>query len=200
MEEGLEGNPISSNLEGNPFASLFPTLEVAVAYMVRSTDEKLYLSSFRGDIDGVVTALAQGGRVTARNHKGATPLLAAAENGHTDICGLLLANGSNVNEMRPLSMQTVLHTAAFTGKNASVEVLLSWGAEVNPQDHDVSTPLHIACQEGHLLCVLTLLKAEASLTLPNHQGSLPIHLAAQNNRMEVVRSLLEHGCSLNTVR
>ena len=32
MEEGLEGKPISSNLEGNPFASLFPTLEVAVAY------------------------------------------------------------------------------------------------------------------------------------------------------------------------
>ena len=33
MEEGLEeGNPLSSNLEGNPFASLFPTLEVAVAY------------------------------------------------------------------------------------------------------------------------------------------------------------------------
>ena len=32
MEEGLEGDFISSNLEGNPFATLFPTIEVAVAY------------------------------------------------------------------------------------------------------------------------------------------------------------------------
>ena len=39
MEEGLEGSSISSNLEGNPFASLFPTLEVAVAY--RESQAKL---------------------------------------------------------------------------------------------------------------------------------------------------------------
>jgi len=35
----LEGSSISSNLEGNPFASLFPTLEVAVAY--RESQAKL---------------------------------------------------------------------------------------------------------------------------------------------------------------
>ena len=35
----MEGNSISSNLEGNPFASLFPTLEVAVAY--RESQAKL---------------------------------------------------------------------------------------------------------------------------------------------------------------
>ena len=32
MEEDLEGRFISSSLEGNPFASLFPSMEVAVAY------------------------------------------------------------------------------------------------------------------------------------------------------------------------
>ena len=32
MEEDLEGRSISSSLEGNPFASLFPSMEVAVAY------------------------------------------------------------------------------------------------------------------------------------------------------------------------
>ena len=138
--------------------------------------------------------MAQGGRVTMRNPQGATPLLVAAQKCHTDICGLLLAHGSNVNEVVPDIKNTALQLAAMEGHNASVEVLLSWGAEVNPQDHAGFTPLHVACQDGHLICVETLLKAGASLTLPNIQGLLPIHLAALDNRVKIVRTLLEHGC------
>ena len=137
-----------------------------------SLDKKLFNSSFDGDIVWVIAALALGGRVKMRNSGGATPLIAAAQNGHTDICGLLLAYGSNVNAAEPDTKQAALHLAASNGHNASVEALLSWGAEVNPQDHSGFTPLHAACQEGHLLCVLTLLKAGASLTLPNNHGSL----------------------------
>ena len=115
------------------------------------------------------------------------------------MCGLLLARGSNVNDVIPDGKQTALHFAALLGQNALVEALLSWGAEVNPQDHAGFTPLNAACQEGHLLCVLTLLKAGASLTLPTNAGTLPIHTAALSNRTEVVRSLLEHGCSPDMV-
>ena len=69
---------------------------------VSASDKKLYMSSLSGDTEGVIAALTQGGRVTMRNLQGATPLLAAAQEGHTDICGLLLAHGSNVNEVVPL--------------------------------------------------------------------------------------------------
>ena len=65
----------------------------AVSATMESTtefDEKLFNSSLDGDIEGVIAALTQGGRVTIRNSQGFTPLLAAADNGHTDICGLLL--------------------------------------------------------------------------------------------------------------
>ena len=68
---------------------------------VSSSDKKLFNSSFDGDIEGVMTALAQGGKVTMRNPQEFTPLLVAAGNGHTDICNLLLAHGSNVNEVKP---------------------------------------------------------------------------------------------------
>ena len=164
-----------------------------------ASDEKLLESSASGDIDGVIAALAEGGRVTVRNRHGATPLLFAVEGGHTDICGLLLAHGSNVNEVDPNTEYTALHFATMHGHNTLIEVLLSWGAEVNPKDHAGFTPLAAACEWGHLLCVLTLLKAGASLTLPNNQGLLPIHQAAVNNRMEVVKTLLEHGCSPDMV-
>ena len=146
-----------------------------------------------------MAALAQGGRVTVRNPDGFTPLLAAARRGHTDICGLLLAHGSNVNEVMPNTKHTALFYAAVFGHNASVEALLSWGAEVNPQDVAGWTPLHGACQDGQLLCVLTLLKAGASLTLPANDGGLPIHAAAQCNRVEIVKTLLQRGCSPDMV-
>ena len=163
-------------------------------------DAELFKASVDGDLDGVMAALAQGGRVAMRNHQGATPLFVAAQNGHTDICGLLLAHGSNVNEVVPGTKSTALHAAAIGGHNASVEALLSWGAEVNLQEQAGFTPLHDACQEGHLLCVLTLLKAGASLTLPDREGGLPIHHAAKNNRVEIVKTLLlEYGCSPDVV-
>ena len=166
---------------------------------VSTLDKNLFYSSLDGDVEGVMAALAQGGRVTWRNSQGFTPLLAAAQSGHTDICGLLLAHGSNVNEVEPDTKTTALHYAALNGHNALVEALLSWGVEVNPQDFAGGTPLHLACQEGHLLCVLTLLKAGASLTLPNNQGLLPIHFAALRNSVKVVNTLLEHGCSPDMV-
>ena len=162
-------------------------------------DRKLYNASLGGDVDGVVAALRDDGRVTHRSPDGFTPLLAAAHNGHTDICGLLLANGSNVNETDLKTKHTALHFAALKGHNNIIEALLSWGAAVDPQDHAGFTPLQASCQDGHLACVLTLLKAGASLTLPNNYGGLPIHHAAGYNRVEVVKTLLEHGCSPDMV-
>ena len=80
-----------------------------------------------------------------------------------------------------------------------MEVLLSWGAIVDPQEHTGGTPLFAACQEGHLACVLTLLKAHASVSLVNSKGVLPIHIASEKNRVEIVRTLLDYGCSPDTV-
>ena len=161
---------------------------------VNNIDEKLFDSSLDGDLEGVVDALAQGGRVAMRSPQGGTPLIAAAQNGHTDICGLLLAHGSDVNEVDTKTKQTALFRAAGLGHEAVVEALLSWGAIVDPQDHAGATPLNAACQEGHLACVLALLKAGASVSLPDNLGFLPIHVAARHNRVETVRTLLDYGC------
>ena len=162
-------------------------------------DIQLYNSSSDGDLEGLVYALAQGGRVTMRTPQGATPLLKAAQKGHTDICGLLLAHGSDVNEMGLKTKMTALHNAALLGHKAVIEALLSWGAIVDPKDHTGWTPIYFACQDGHLDCVLALLKAGASVSVPDNHGGLPIHMAAQQNRVEIVRALLDYGCSPDMV-
>ena len=167
---------------------------------VNNIDVKLFNSSVNGDLEGVLDALARGGKVTTRNPQGGTPLIAAAQEGHTDICGLLLAHGSDVNEKNLNQTKwTALHRASVRGHKAVMEALLSWGAIVDPQDHVGATPLHVACQEGHLACVLALLKKGASIAMPNNHGNLPIHIAAKKNRVEIVRTLLDCGCSPDMV-
>ena len=167
---------------------------------INEFDVKLFISSRDGDLEGVMAALAQGGRVAVMNQQGFTPLLTAAQKGHTDICGLLLAYGSDGNEMDPDKKSTALHEAALRGHVALVEALLSWRAAVDLENHVGFTPLHAACQEGHLPCVLALLKAGPSPTLPGSDGSIAIHAAAARNKVEVVRTLLEHGCHPDMVR
>ena len=54
-----------------------------------------------------------------RSPKGLTPLLIAAQQGNIDICGLLLAHGSDVNEVELETKDTSLHEAAFL-------ILISW--------------------------------------------------------------------------
>ena len=166
---------------------------------VNTIDAKLFDSSFYGDLEGVVDALAQGGRVSVRSPQGDTPLLVAAQNGHTDICGLLLTHGSDVNEVRLEDKQTALHEAAVFGHEAVVEALLSWGALVDPRALGGVTPLCIVCQGGHLACLLALLNAGASVSVPTNGGNLPIHVAAEHNRVEIVRTLLDYGCSPDMV-
>ena len=164
---------------------------------VKDVDAKLFNGAVRGHLEEVVEALGQGGSVAVRG-QGATPLLVAAQWGHTDICCLLLARGSDVNEMELKTKHTALHKAARAGHEALVEVLLSRGAIVDPREYTGATPLHGACQGGHLACVLTLLKAGASISVALN-GLLPIHVAADSNRVEVVRTLLDYDCSPNMV-
>ena len=166
---------------------------------VNNIDKKLFNSSVDGDLEGVVDALAQGGRVAVRTSRGFTPLTVAAQNGHTYICILLLAHGSDVNEVTLETKRTALHHAAAFGHEALVEALLSWGAIVDPQGFVGGTPLYFACLHGHLACVLALLKAGASVSMPDKFGHLPIQIAAENNRVEIVGTLLNYGCSPDMV-
>ena len=184
----------------SPRSQLLCCIQTASMEFVSWFDKLLYIKSKHGDIEGVKYALANGGKVSTRSPIGLTPLLVAAQNGHRDICGLLLAAGSDVNEVYPLTQQTALILAAQSGHVEIVQDLLRWGAAIDQQDYTRATSLHAACEQGHLACVLALVKAGASMNLANEDEALPIHVAAGFNRVEVVKALLELGCSPNMVR
>ena len=123
--------------------------------------------SAKGEIDKVTILLAMGARVDARD-QGFTPLLVAAQFGHTEVCELLLANGSDLEERQTGTLDTALHHAATFGHQSLPELLLSHKAYVNSKDSSRgATLLHYASQEGHLASVMALLQAGAPPLLPD---------------------------------
>ena len=163
-------------------------------------DKQLINSAVLGDFEGAAAALGNGGRVTTRKD-GWTPLIGAAQHGHTEVCQLLLAHGSKLEEREFGTENTALHEAAMLGHLATITALLNWTPEkaemlANSRNKRGYTALATACQRGHLDCVLALLKAGA-VPLQTDQGSWPTHLAAQH--VAVVETLLIHGCGLELV-
>ena len=152
-----------------------------------------------GDAAMVGMLLSQGARVDVRD-KGFTPLLAAAQRGHKEVCELLLASGSDIEEKHPGILDNALQFTAARGHQSLLELLLSHKADVNSRNRLGFTPLHTASQGGHLASVLALLQAGADPLLPAVDFALPIHTAAALNHIEVVRILIEQGsCRIDQV-
>ena len=128
-------------------------------------------------------------------------LIIAAQHGYTDVCELLLANGSDLEAKNLINQATALHEAATLNHESLLHLLLSHKADVNSRNLFRSTPLHSASQNGHLAAVVTLLQAGADPLLPTTAGVLPIHTAANYNHTEIVKILIEKGgCSVDQVR
>jgi len=82
------------------------------------------------------------------NEQGLTPLLLAAEKGHTDIAEVLLQRGASVNDAGP-DNNTALHYAAQNGHMDAARMLSRNGANAQQQNGKGSTPIDLATQNGH---------------------------------------------------
>ena len=127
-------------------------------------------------------------------------LIHAIQEGQNEMCSLLLAHGTSLEENKKTGHKnTPLQLAAGRGHHQIVKILLSFGANVDTADRYGKTALHIASQEGHLTCVLSLLEAGADITSPDKNGFEPIHHAIGKNRVAIVRALVDHGYNVEQV-
>jgi len=128
------------------------------------------------------------GAVAATNRGGATALHCAADEGHAEICRVLLAAGADV-DARAEEGSTPLHYAAYKGHVETVKLLLEAKASVTVKDNQGSTPLHYAAYKGHVETVKLLLEAKASVTVKDNQGQTPLDHARRKGHDEVVKIL-----------
>lgn len=93
-------------------------------------------AAFNGNTALVQHLLNEGEPVDARDPKyGATALIYAAQEGHTDVVKLMLDKGADVNAKSKID-QTALMQAAYYKRYDTVKLLLQRGAKLDDQHRD----------------------------------------------------------------
>ena len=128
-----------------------------------------------------------------QDHLRRSPLHWACATGKLRLAEMLLTRPegpSNVNATE-IRDKTSLHIAAAHDRSDIVEMLLSYGADVNRTSDGHWTPLHNASEKGSEKIVRILLEAGAEINAKLLNGMTPLHLAAQGGHCDVVKCLLE---------
>ena len=91
----------------------------------------------KGDVIAVRECIASGVSADLRNRFGWTPLMLAANEGHTRIVSLLLSEGADVNAINDFGASALAY-AALRGKCRAIQALLDAGASLDVRPHGVS--------------------------------------------------------------
>ena len=128
---------------------------------------------------------------------GATPLLAAADQGHVESVSALLEAGANVHASSS-NGRTALYGAALKGNIEVLRVLLTAGANVDQGRSDGGwTPLISAAEYGHVNILHALIEAGANLDLAAVDGMTALHWAVLKGHLLAVKLLVGAGAGLD---
>ncbi|QYS94237.1 ANK_REP_REGION domain-containing protein [Trichoderma simmonsii] len=152
-----------------------------------------------------------------------SPLILAVQNDHTAVVRLLLEGAANPSDRdlndclehaswtgnidiakllfrwrghQPI-YRCLLHTAAKSGHEAMIKLLLDEGFDLESQNHEGQTPLQHAAASGREAVVQLLLQKGANLDSKDKEGYTPLLAAIRNGHEAVTKLLLEKGANLD---
>lgn len=125
---------------------------------------------------------------------GHTSLQAAAQNGHVNVCRVLIGEFSADVEFQDKDGDRAIHHAAFGNQPQVVHVLCAvFDADINARNKRGQTPLHIAVNRGYADVCRILLRLNCLPNLQDNEGDTPLHDAISRRRDDIVAMLLEGG-------
>jgi hypothetical protein len=175
----------------------------------------LGLAAEYGGIDIVRLLIANKANMQAKNQKGQTPLIEAAQGAQAEAVRLLIREGADVNVATSwynavrngqiqLLQLTALHHAAQAGSPEMVRDLVGAGAQVNAMDSRGFGPLvfGIAQEQQNPEIVRILIAAGADVNARAKTGETPLDWAEKFGNPEVIGALktagARNGVSYNT--
>ena len=156
-------------------------------------EAELVFAAARGNARMVAMLLSQGAPVDSKE-QGFTPLLAAAQNGSTEVCKLLLKTGkANVKDRGP-DGNTPLLQAAHGGHTEVCELLLVNGSDLEEKGSVAEyTALHHAAMKGHKSLLQLLISHKADVNSRSRIGVTPLLGSSQEGQLASVVTLLQAG-------
>ncbi|XP_042334648.1 histone-lysine N-methyltransferase EHMT1 [Sceloporus undulatus] len=191
---GLSQGPVKETLE-----SALIALDSEKPKKLRFHSKQLYFSARQGELQKVLLMLVDGidPNFKMEHQNKRTPLHAAAESGHVDICHMLIQAGANIDTCSQ-DQRTPLMEAAENNHLETVKYLIKAGALVDPKDAEGSTCLHLAAKKGHYDVVQYLLtNDQMDVNCQDDGGWTPMIWATEYKHVELVKLLLAKGSDIN---
>lgn len=138
----------------------------------------LHLAADDGNSECVALLLAKNADAKVKNHRGFTPLHLAARTSSIECVELLLRDGNADPNAEDFDHRTPLHAAVGKADSAFeiIELLISWGANVNSKDVYCFTPLHLAALDGLAHCVELLIYHGADVSTKSKKGTTALNV------------------------
>uniref|UniRef100_A0A8D0GIF1 [histone H3]-lysine(9) N-methyltransferase n=1 Tax=Sphenodon punctatus TaxID=8508 RepID=A0A8D0GIF1_SPHPU len=191
---GLPQGPVKETLE-----SALIALDSEKPKKLRFHPKQLYFSARQGELQKVLLMLVDGidPNFKMEHQNKRTPLHAAAESGHVDICHMLIQAGANIDTCSE-DQRTPLMESAENNHLDVVKYLIKAGALVDPKDAEGSTCLHLAAKKGHYDVVQYLLSnGQMDVNCQDDGGWTPMIWATEYKHIELVKLLLSKGSDIN---
>ncbi|XP_066111683.1 histone-lysine N-methyltransferase EHMT1 isoform X8 [Saccopteryx bilineata] len=166
---------------------------------LRFHPKQLYFSARQGELQKVLLMLVDGidPNFKMEHQSKRSPLHAAAEAGHVDICHMLIQAGANIDTCSE-DQRTPLMEAAENNHLDAVKYLIKAGALVDPKDAEGSTCLHLAAKKGHYDVVQYLLSnGQMDVNCQDDGGWTPMIWATEYKHVDLVKLLLSKGSDIN---
>jgi ankyrin repeat protein len=130
-----------------------------------------------------------------------TALHRAAKKGHIDVCCMLIDDGGAEIEARAHQDFVPLHCAVLNGHTELCRVLVKYGANVNAEDDNGTTPLHITAMgiedrdDPQLCAMLIEARGDVRHTTWDEQQT-PLHYGAMSGTESVCLELVRAGADV----
>ncbi|XP_078282522.1 histone-lysine N-methyltransferase EHMT1-like isoform X5 [Rhinoraja longicauda] len=192
-----------ANLSAGPgketMESILIALDTERPKKLRFHPKQLYISAKQGEMQKVLLMLVDGidPNFRAEHQNKRTPLHAAAEIGHVEICHMLVQAGANLDTCDD-DQRTPLMEAAENNQLESVKYLLKAGALGDHKDVEGSTCLHLAAKKGHYDVVAHLLSTGLiDVNCQDDGGWTSMIWATEYKHIDIVKLLLSKGADIN---
>lgn len=156
-----------------------------------SGDNVMHTAIRKGNVELVKILLTYEKLIHIKGYSNKTPLMIAAEFGHTTICEILSKAGADPYETDEMGHDAMSY-ASREGHIEIGKILLAYKKLINSNDGNGVPPLFNYISDGNIEFIQSFIQAGADPLAKDSQGWTAMHYAASSGKIEVIKYFLSY--------